>query len=60
MNYFVSKYEDPRPDDPVRIREVWNESSALKNVWSGYVVAVTGFPAKQIEWCSVGLIRIRG
>jgi hypothetical protein len=51
MKYLMTKYEDPKPDDPVRIREAWRESATLKNIWSGYMVAVIGFPAKQIEWC---------
>jgi hypothetical protein len=58
MKYFITKYENPRPDDPVRICEAWRE--ILENVHSVYMVAVTGFPAKQVEWCSVGIIKISG
>jgi hypothetical protein len=58
MNYFVTKYEDPGPNDAVRIFERRRE--ILENVHSVYMVAVTGSPAKFVEWWPVGIIKISG
>ena len=59
MSDFVSQFENPAPDDPVRIfPEVWRKHSWLENVRSKYGMVVIGYPAKQVEWLSLGTHRI--
>jgi len=59
MNYFTRKFEESTPYDPVRVfPEIWREHPSLENVRSAYGMIVTGYPAKQIEWLSLGIHRI--
>jgi hypothetical protein len=59
MDHFISKFEKPRRADPVRIfEEIWRNHSCLENVRSAYGMVVIGYPAKQIEWLSLGTHRI--
>jgi len=59
MKHFARKSETPAPDDPVRIfQEIWRKHSWLKNVRSAYGKVVIGYPAKRIEWLSLGIHRI--
>lgn len=59
MNYSVTQFENPVPADQVRIfPEVWREHAWLKNIRSKYGKAMIGYPAKQIEWLSLGIHRI--
>jgi hypothetical protein len=59
MIHWIKQFEEPNSTDPVRIfEEVWRKHPSIANVRSAYGMVVTGVPAKEIEWLSLGTHRI--
>ncbi len=59
MDYFVRRFNEPTANDDIRIfQAVWRKRSDIANVKSLYGMVVIGYPAKQIEWLSLGTHRI--
>lgn len=52
---FLKTFEQPGPDDLVRILNVWERHPQLANFRSAFMLAVTGFPAKEIEFYPMNL-----